>query len=73
MKSFIAVFWIVSFINITLTAQELWRVEGGVTFRHFQQQVKAEVGQPRGDRLVNEFELGALLSGTYRVHEYLSV
>lgn len=62
-----------SLLNSALTSQESWRVEAGVTFRHFQQQVKAEVGQPRGDRLVNEFELGALLSGMYRVHEYLSV
>jgi len=50
-----------------------WRLEGGMTFRHFQQQVKAEVGQPRGDRLVNEFELGALVSGLYELHEYVAV
>ena len=62
-------------VPFTLLSQEQmpWRIEGGVTFRHFQQQVKAEVGQPRGDRLVNEFELGALVSGLYELHEYVAV
>jgi len=71
----LAYFSLVCFLPTILGAQEqrLWRAEGGVTFRHFQQQVKAEVGQPRGDRLVNEFELGLLLSGSYSVHEYVSI
>ncbi|MGH2567191.1 MAG: hypothetical protein ACRDGA_02550 [Bacteroidota bacterium] len=58
-----------------LHAQEVspWRVEGGITFRHFQQQVKAEVGQPRGDRLVNEFEIGFLASGMYELHHYVAL
>ncbi len=38
-----------------------WRVEAGFTYRHFQQQVKAEVGDPRGERLVNETEFGMML------------
>jgi hypothetical protein len=48
-----------------------WRVEGGVTISHFQQQVKRAVGDVRGQRLVNEFHLGLALSGGYRIHEYI--
>lgn len=49
-----------------------WRIETGVTFSHFQQQVKRAVGDPRGQRLVNEFEIGALISGSYRIHDFVS-
>lgn len=48
-----------------------WRTEGGISVSHFQQQVKRAVGDVRGQRLVNEFELGALLSGSYRIHEFV--
>ena len=50
-----------------------WRVEAGVTFSHFQQQVKQEVGDKRGDRLVDETQLGLYLSGTYRLHDNIAV
>ena len=70
-----ALLYFLILVPAAVCAQELsaWRLEGGVTFRHFQQQVKAEVGQPRGDRLVNEFEIGLLASGMYQLHEYLAV
>lgn len=48
-----------------------WRIEGGITVSHFQQQVKRAVGDIRGQRLVNEFELGAMLSGSYQIHEFV--
>lgn len=56
-----------------LCAQNDWRVEAGVTFSHFQQQVKQEVGDERGERLVDETQLGLYLSGTYRLHDILAV
>lgn len=52
---------------------ERWKIEGGVVVSHFQQQVKRAVGDPRGQRLVNDFQLGGLVSGYYRVHEYVHV
>lgn len=48
-----------------------WRIDAGLTFSHFQQQVKAEIGDPRGERLVLQTEFGLLAMGTYRVWEYL--
>lgn len=53
-------------------AQTPWTVEGLVTVSHFQQQVKAEVGDPRGERLVYEYEFGVMASGLYRLLPYLS-
>lgn len=50
-----------------------WTIEGGITVSHFQQQVKRAVGEPRGQRLVNEFQLGGLIAGYYRIHDYISV
>lgn len=50
-----------------------WRIEAGAAFSHFQQQVKRAVGDPRGQRLVNEFQIGALVSGSYRLHDLISV
>lgn len=51
--------------------QTHWRVEVGALVSHFQQQIKRAVGDPRGQRLVNEFQLGGLLSGIYRVQEFI--
>ncbi len=48
-----------------------WRVEGGVIFSHFQQQIKRAVGDPRGQRLINEFQIGGLISGSYRIHDFI--
>ena len=50
-----------------------WRIEGGLTFSHFQQQVKSEIGGERGERLVNETEVGFLATGTYHVWEFFHV
>lgn len=46
-----------------------WRFDAGITFSAFQQQVKAEVGDPRGGRLVNESQFGFVVGGMYELHE----
>jgi len=46
-----------------------WRLDAGATYSAFQQQVKAEVGDPRGERLVNESQFGFVVSGMYEFHE----
>ncbi len=71
--------WIMAMLVIgsasTVVAQEEapWRIDGGVTFSHFQQQVKAEVGDPRGERLVNETQVGLMAMGAYNVWQHVSV
>ncbi len=50
-----------------------WRVEGGLVFSHFQQQIKHAVGDPRGQRLVNEFQIGGLVSGSYLIDDFIHV
>lgn len=47
-------------------------VDGGFIISHFQQQVKQEVGDPRGERLVHENEFGFLISGRYSFNDYIS-
>ena len=66
---------LISSVAVTpLAAQDNdWRVEAGITFSHFQQQVKQEVGDTRGHRLVDETQLGLYLSGTYRLHDNIAV
>jgi hypothetical protein len=56
--------------NGTSISQEvrLLRIEGGLTLSHFQQQVKAEIGGDRGQRLVYEESIGFVLTGGYRIH-----
>ena len=49
-----------------------WRAEGGITFAHFQQQVKQEIGGTTGERLVNETSFGVFLSGSYTILDWLS-
>lgn len=56
---------------LSLDSTAFWRVEGGATISHFQQQIKRAVGDVRGQRLVNEFQLGLLLSGSYKIHDYV--
>ncbi len=60
-------------LMICATAQErtAWKAEAGAVISHFQQQIKRAVGDPRGQRLVNEFQIGGMLSAGYRVHELL--
>jgi hypothetical protein len=50
-----------------------WKVEGLFNVSHFQQQVKTKVGAIRGARLIYHYQLGAMLSGTYKIKEYFSV
>ncbi|HLF20775.1 MAG TPA: hypothetical protein VI704_08285, partial [Bacteroidota bacterium] len=54
------------FFESVAVAQDstLWKLDIGGTFSTFQQQVKAEVGEPRGERLVNETQVGVMLMGT---------
>lgn len=47
-------------------------VDGGLLISHFQQQVKQDVGDPRGERLVYEYEIGLLLTGRYEFTDYFS-
>ena len=47
-------------------------IDGGLIISHFQQQVKQEVGDPRGERLVYEYELGLMVTGRYSFNEYIS-
>lgn len=83
MKRYFFHFLLCVFITAALNAQEnpiktkkeiehKWRIESGILITHFQQQVKPKVGDPRGERLVNEFQLGFLLSGTYSVTDYFA-
>ncbi len=71
-KNLFIVFVVLSTIGISGENLQ-WKIEGGMVFSHFQQQVKRAVGEPRGQRLVNDFQLGGLLSGYYRVHDLLHV
>jgi len=61
--------------QIIVIAQESapWRIEGGFTISHFQQQAKSEIGGPKGDELVNNFEFGLIVTGTYEFNEYFAV
>ncbi|MBI3004818.1 MAG: hypothetical protein HYY49_05315 [Ignavibacteriales bacterium] len=49
-----------------------WKLEIGGTFSTFQQQVKAEVGDPRGERLINETDVGVMMMGRYQILDFLS-
>jgi hypothetical protein len=44
-----------------------FRLDAGLTFSRFEQQVKSELGGVRGERLVEEFQLGYAQSLTYRL------
>jgi hypothetical protein len=46
------------------------RLDGGLTFSRFEQQVKTEVGGARGDRLVEEVSFGYLQALTYRALDW---
>lgn len=49
-----------------------WLIESGITFNHYQAQVKAEVGDPRGERLTNNFEIGLNISGSYKWNKWFA-
>jgi hypothetical protein len=48
-------------------ADETWRLDAGISFSRFEQQVKSEIGGLAGERLVEETELGLAAMGTWRV------
>ncbi len=50
-----------------------FEIEGGLILSMFQQQVKQEVGGETGDPLVNENQVGLMLSGLYSINDFLSV
>ena len=52
--------------------QSYLSIDAGFVFSHFQQQVKQEVGDSRGQRLVHENEFGFLISGRYLFNENIS-
>lgn len=49
-----------------------FRIDTGIFYSTFQQQVKARVGDPRGERLVNQEEIGIMAMGTYRILDFFS-
>ncbi len=49
------------------------RLDMGATFSRIEQQAKVEVGAARGERLVEETEVGADVTATYRVSDYLEL
>ena len=61
-------------LNILIFPQpkSKFSVDGGLIISHFQQQVKQDVGDPRGERLVYEYELGLLLTGRYEFNDFFS-
>lgn len=46
------------------------RLDAGLTFTRFEQQVKTELGGTRGDRLVEEFSFGYAHALTYRAFDW---
>ncbi len=72
MKSALVVCLVIVLFAVPVRTQESWNIDAGFTFSHFQQQVKAEIGDVRGERLVNELQVGIMALGTYRVWEYVS-
>ena len=54
-------------------AERLWRVDGGLMFSRFEQQVKSEVGGVAGERLVEEQQVSLAALGTYRIWGPLSL
>ncbi len=48
------------------------RLDAGLTFSRIEQQAKVEVGEVRGERLVEQSELGSLLAGAWRLWGPLS-
>ena len=47
-------------------------VDAAVSARRFEQQVKSKVGDPAGERLVEEFEVGLALQAAWRVRPWLA-
>ncbi len=76
MNKLLMIFLISCFGNILLYSQtesvHKFITEAGITFSHFQQQVKTEIGAERGERLTNEFQIGLYTAGAYRFYEFFA-
>jgi hypothetical protein len=72
MRKIFYIFLLISSFSFLNAQHTQFRSEAAIVFSHFQQQVKMQVGDPRGERLINEFELGIWLSGSYAITEYFS-
>ncbi|MEX1140220.1 MAG: hypothetical protein WEB33_12770 [Bacteroidota bacterium] len=72
MRNGLIVYMLIVVFTAASQTQESWDIDAGFTFSHFQQQVKAEIGDERGERLVNELEVGVMALGTYRVWRFVS-
>ena len=72
MRAILVFFWITLWPGIG-AAQGPWRLDAGLTVSRFEQQVKTEVGGARGDRLVENSEIGLLHMLTYNVWGPLDV
>jgi hypothetical protein len=71
-QSLFLVCFLISSILIFPQEESRFYIDGGLILSHFQQQVKQDVGDPRGERLVYEYEFGLLLEGRYRFNDYFS-
>jgi hypothetical protein len=50
-----------------------FRLDSGLTFSRFEQQVKQEVGGAKGEKIVEETQAGIALYGTYSLHPMFSL
>ncbi|GAB5464995.1 MAG: hypothetical protein Kapaf2KO_04310 [Candidatus Kapaibacteriales bacterium] len=71
MKNLILIF--LSIAIITTTYSKDFEVGAGISAYMFQQQVKAEVGDPRGDRLTYDFVLSNELEAYYILNDFISL
>lgn len=71
-RLFFLVCFLISNTLIFPQGESRFYIDGGLILSHFQQQVKQDVGDPRGERLVYEYEFGLLLAGRYRFNDYFS-
>lgn len=72
MKLSVFVYTLCLVISISAQKNTPFRIESGITISHYQAQVKPDVGEPRGERLTNQFEIGLLLSGVYSFTNYFA-
>ncbi len=49
------------------------RLDAGLVFSHFEQQVKTEIGGEKGEKLVQDTELGVQLVATWNVWSFLDI
>lgn len=69
MRKIVLIFFVVVLSVDAGETETRWRFETGMALSHFQQQVKQKVGDKRGERLVNEFQIGGLISASYKIHD----